>query len=237
MCNKYIFVFKILGDIELHIPDGWISLEILGITWFFSIIAMVVSLYKLKDADEVLITRIGIVSAIIIGAQMLNFPLFVGPVTGHLLGGALATILVGPWGAIIAIASVLIVQALVFADGGILALGPNIFNMAIIGVIVTVLVNEIITKYRDDETRIYWTTAIASFLSVPIAATFAVIELFLSGNFGTLDEFITTSFLFAISLHILIGLGEAIISVFIVSYLWKVEFPFESLEKVEAFSR
>jgi cobalt/nickel transport system permease protein len=157
---------------------------------------------------------IGVTAAFIFAAQMINFPV-AGGTSGHLLGGALAAILLGPWAGMLVLTSVLTVQALLFQDGGLLALGANILNMAVIGVLVGWAVyrglGRVLRKGRSE-------TAISSFAaawtSVVVAALVAAVELAISGVFRA-DVALTAMG----SVHALIGLGEGLITAAVLSFL------------------
>jgi cobalt/nickel transport system permease protein len=117
----------------VHIPDGFINLPTSA---GFGAAAAGGIWYSLRRAATVLDDRriplAGLAAAFVFAAQMVNFPVAAGT-SGHLLGGVLAAVLLGPWLGSIVVTVVLVVQALVFADGGLSALGLNVFNMAIIG--------------------------------------------------------------------------------------------------------
>jgi cobalamin biosynthesis protein CbiM len=117
---------------QLHIPDGFINAPVsvlfLAISAFFVFLALRGAKNQL---DEKVAPLAGLAAVFIFAMQMINFPVAAGT-SGHLIGGALAAILIGPWAGVLAVTVVLIVQALVFADGGLTAIGLNIFIMAVI---------------------------------------------------------------------------------------------------------
>src|SRR5262245_14058639 len=121
------------GELVVHIPDGFLSPEVAGATAVVTVAAVG---YGLKTAsgtlDERRVPLLGVTGAFVFAAQMLNFPV-AGGTSGHFLGAALAAILLGPWLACLTMAVVISLQAFVFADGGITALGANILNMGVIG--------------------------------------------------------------------------------------------------------
>ncbi|MFM7860160.1 MAG: energy-coupling factor ABC transporter permease, partial [Candidatus Nanopelagicaceae bacterium] len=146
--------------------------------------------------------------------QMINFPVAAGT-SGHLLGGALAAVLVGPFAASLAITVVLLIQGFLFADGGLSALGLNIFNISLLGVWfgygVFLLVRKILPKKKSS---IAIASAIAGFLSVPVAALGFVLQYAI----GATATFSTQTVLAAmVGTHLLIGIGEAIITFLTVS--------------------
>ncbi len=120
----------------MHIPDGFLSPEVAGATAVVSTAAVGYGLKKANATiDERRVPLLGVTGAFIFAAQMLNFPV-AGGTSGHFLGAALAVILLGPWLACLTMAVVLGLQAFVFADGGITALGANVLNMGVIGALV-----------------------------------------------------------------------------------------------------
>src|ERR687890_301154 len=121
-------------DVEaMHIANGIVNGQVSGVFAVVSLVALGFCVLRSRaDLDDRLAPMAGLVAAFIFAVQMLNFPVLPG-VSGHLLGGALAALLVGPWVGALCVSVVLIVQALVFADGGVTALGPNVFNMALVG--------------------------------------------------------------------------------------------------------
>ena len=123
----------------MHIPDGFLSVPVAVVMWLISIVVIAVALKRVsRDLDERQVPLMGVLAACIFAGQMLNFAV-AGGTSGHLLGAALAAILLGPWAAVLVLTTVVGVQALIFQDGGLLALGANIFNMAIVGCIRGVL--------------------------------------------------------------------------------------------------
>src|SRR5512136_2100149 len=121
----------------MHIPDGFLSTLVSVIFWCLSVVALAYALRRVgKDLGERQVPLMGVLAAAIFAGQMLNFSV-AGGTSGHLLGAALATILLGPWAAVIVMTTVVSIQALIFQDGGLLALGANLFNMAVIGTAVS----------------------------------------------------------------------------------------------------
>ena len=117
----------------LHAPDGFLSVGVALLMWLLTIIVLAVSVARAEASlDERAVPLMGVTAAFIFAAQMVNFPV-AGGTSGHLLGGVLAAILLGPWVGTLVMASVVAVQALVFQDGGLVVLGANIFNMGIDG--------------------------------------------------------------------------------------------------------
>ncbi|MDZ4689442.1 MAG: energy-coupling factor ABC transporter permease [Planctomycetaceae bacterium] len=118
----------------MHIRDGILSPEVCLAAGVLATAAVGYSLRRMRLAlDDRAVPLTGMMAAVVFAGQMVNFPLFGLPVSGHLLGGVLAAAVVGPWAGCVALSVVLIVQAVLFADGGLLSLGPNILNMAVVG--------------------------------------------------------------------------------------------------------
>src|SRR3954451_22973947 len=120
----------------MHVPDGFLDAPTSIGTGVVAAVAVGVALRGARrELDDRTAPLVGLVAAFVFATQMLNFPVGAGT-SGHLLGGALAAVLVGPWTAVLCISTVLLVQSLLFADGGITALGTNITLMGLVGVLV-----------------------------------------------------------------------------------------------------
>jgi len=117
----------------VHVPDGFLSTEVALACAVPAVVAVGVGLRRAEvDLDERRVPLLGVTAAFVFAAQMLNFPI-AGGTSGHFMGAALAAVLLGPWLACLVLAVVLGVQAFLFADGGITALGANVLNMGVIG--------------------------------------------------------------------------------------------------------
>ncbi len=127
LLNIQIALFSTEVEV-LHIPDGLLSMPVIVVTYAIMIAVVVYSAKKLKNLPENKIPLLGLFAAGIFAAQMVNFPI-IGGVSGHLLGATLVAILLGPYAAVLVMTAVLIIQTLLFGDGGITALGANILNM------------------------------------------------------------------------------------------------------------
>jgi cobalt/nickel transport system permease protein len=168
-----------------------------------------------KDLGERQVPLMGVLAAAIFAGQMLNFSV-TGGTSGHLLGAALATILLGPWAAVIVMTSVVSLQALIFQDGGLLALGANIFNMAIVGVTVSYFVYTSLQKLvRGKSWGIFAGGAVAAWFSIVIASLACALELALS---GTSPANISVPAMGGI--HMLIGIGEGLITMGALAFLY-----------------
>lgn len=187
----------------LHIPDGFLSAPVAILAWIVTIAFMVVAVRRAsREFDERLAPLMGVLAAFIFAAQAFNFPV-AGGTSGHFLGGALAAILLGPWPALLVMAAVIGLQALVFQDGGLLAMGANIFVMGIVTVWTGYFVHQALLRVNR---------AVAGFaagwLSVVLAAVVTAFLLALSGT-ASLGVVLTAM----AGVHMLIGIGEGLITV------------------------
>ncbi|MFE4965587.1 energy-coupling factor ABC transporter permease [Streptomyces sp. NPDC056660] len=194
----------------MHVPDGFIDAPTSAVTAVVAAGALAVSLRGARrELDERTAPLAGLVAAFIFAVQMLNFPVAAGT-SGHLLGGALAAILVGPYTGVLCVSVVLLMQGILFADGGLTALGVNITDMAIVTTVVAYAVFRGLLKVLP-RTRRSVTAAsfVAALLSVP-AASVAFTLLYAIG--GTTDVSIGKVATAMIGVHVLIGIGEAAIT-------------------------
>jgi cobalt/nickel transport system permease protein len=196
--------------IGMHIPDGFIDalssfaaglIAIAGVAW---------CVRKTSETlDDREIPVVGLAAAFIFAAQMLNFPVASGT-SGHLLGGVLAAVLVGPWAGALAVTVVLVVQALLFADGGLSALGLNVINMALAG---SFLGYGVFLVFRRVFAGRSWSVTvaagIAAFLVPIIASMVFTVEYAIGGNDAVAIETVAWAM---IGVHALIGIGEGIIT-------------------------
>ncbi len=190
----------------LHIPDGFLSLTVLLICWVIAIVMLAVAISRTnKSLGEKQVPLMGIMAAFIFAAQMLNFPV-AGGTSGHLLGGALAAIVLGPWAAMLAMTAVIAVQGLLFQDGGLLVMGANILNMGLITVVVGYgLYRGAINRSRKTRLAV---AGVAAWLSVMAGALLTSLQLWLSGT-ARLQVVVPAM----LGVHALIGIGEALITV------------------------
>lgn len=199
----------------MHIPDGFLSLTVALIFWALAVIAVAYALNRVRtELDERQVPLMGVLAAVIFAGQMLNFSV-AGGTSGHLLGAALAAILLGPWAAVLVLTCVVSVQALIFQDGGLLALGANIFNMGVVGVFVAWGVYRLVRRLTPDAR---WSQLLAGFLaawsSIETASLAAALQLALS---GTSPANIAVPAMGGI--HALIGLGEGLITLGALGFL------------------
>jgi len=199
----------------MHIPDGFLSTAVSIVLWVLTAIAVGYALRRVgKDLGERQIPLMGVLAAAIFAGQMLNFTV-AGGTSGHLMGAAIATILLGPWAAVIVLTTVVGVQALIFQDGGLLALGANIFNMGIVGVAVSYFVYRTFQKLSGGKPwGVYVAGFSAAWLSIVIASLGVGLQLAVS---GTSPANIAVPAMGGI--HMLIGVGEGLITVGALAFL------------------
>ena len=195
-------------EAALHIPDGFVSAPVAAGGWVVAAGLIVLAARRAdRNLDERAIPLMGVAAAFIFAAQMVNFPV-AGGTSGHLLGGALAAILLGPWVAIIVMTAVVALQALLFQDGGLAALGVNVLNMGVL----TVLVSWALYRGLAPLARLHAALpAVAAFaaawLSVEAAAVATALQLAASGT-SPLEVALPAM----VGVHALIGIGEALIT-------------------------
>lgn len=199
----------------MHIPDGFIDIPTSAAFAAASAVAVAGAVKGArKQLSEQIAPLAGLTAVFIFAVQMLNFPVAAGT-SGHLIGATLAMVLVGPYAATLALVVVLIIQAFLFADGGLTALGLSIFNMAIISVWVSFIIFMTLKKFLPKtKSWLVVATFISSLFSVPAAAIGFVIQYAIGAN-ATFS--VGTVFNAMVGTHILIGIGEAIITALTVS--------------------
>jgi cobalt/nickel transport system permease protein len=197
------------APLELHTPDGFLSPWVSAVMWVVVIVVLGIAVRRTSgNLDERAIPLMGVTAAFIFAAQMVNFPVFPGT-SGHLLGGTLAAILLGPWAGSLVMASVITVQALLFQDGGLVVLGANIFNMGLVGTMGGYAAYRALTGLLGDRGRgRYVAAGIAAWLSVVGGALAISIELAVSGATE-----LSVALPVIVGVHTLIGLGEAAITI------------------------
>lgn len=194
----------------MHVPDGFLDLPTSIGTAVVTAGAVGVALSRLRrDLDDRWPVRAGLTAAFVFAAQLVNFPVGAGT-SGHLVGAALATALVGPAAALLVMTSVLVLQALVFADGGLTALGTNVVLLGVVGVLVSHAVSAAVAaRLRDRQRAAIWGAAAAAFVSVP-AAALVFCGLYAVGGAIPVPAGQLTATM--VGVHLVIGLGEAVIT-------------------------
>ena len=203
------------GALPLHAPDGFFSLPVSAAGYALAAAAVGFAIYRAnRSLNERIVPMMGVMAAFIFAAQMLNFPV-AGGTSGHLIGGALAAIILGPWAAILVMTAVVGLQALLFQDGGLLVMGVNLLNMSIVSVLAgygTYWVSQRLggggyTSLMAGGFAAAWVSVVAS------SATTAV-ALSLSGTSP-----LAVALPAILGFHMLIGIGEGLITVFALSFI------------------
>jgi cobalt/nickel transport system permease protein len=198
----------------MHIPDGFVNVGTAAVTYLGSAGALGYAVKRTnKELHERQVPLMGVMAAFVFAAQMINFTV-AGGTSGHLLGGALVAILLGPAAGSLVITAVLVVQALLFQDGGILALGANVFNMAVIGVWCGYGIYLLVRKLWPTPAGFWAAGFIAGLFSVVIASLAASVELAISG-LAPLGAVMAAMG----SVHVLIGIGEGLITTAVLAFL------------------
>jgi len=201
---------------KMHIPDGFLDLK----TWVGTTAVSIGALtYGVRATRERLQEReipfMAVMAAFIFAAQMINFPI-VGATSGHLIGGVLAAILLGPWTASIVMTTILVIQALLFGDGGITVLGANVLNMALVSPFLGYYLYRWLSGRAGSGFR-PGAVFVAAWISVLGAAALMAVQLGLSGTIN-----LTTVLSGMLFWHFFIGIGEGLITMVVVSYLYRV---------------
>lgn len=204
------------SPVPMHIPDGFLSVLVSIFFWLLSIIVIGTAIRKTnQELNDQQVPLMGILAAAIFAGQMLNFTV-VGGTSGHLLGAALAAILLGPWSAVLVMTTVVAVQALIFQDGGLIALGTNIFNMAVIGVFVSHTVYQLLLRvFRQKKSGMLIAGFAAAWSSIFVASLAAGLQLALSGTSPANVAIPAMG-----GIHALIGIGEGLITTGALAFLF-----------------
>ena len=190
----------------MHIPDNFLSIAVSLICWAITAVTLGIAISRTnKSLGEKQVPLMGVMAAFIFAAQMINFPVL-GGTSGHLLGGVLAAITLGPWAGMLVMTAVIAVQGLLFQDGGLIVMGANILNMGILTCAVGYgLYRSVLGSNRTVKLVVI---GVAAWLSVMTGALSTALQIWLSGNAEV--QIIVPAMLFV---HAFIGLGEALITV------------------------
>ncbi|MXZ46516.1 MAG: energy-coupling factor ABC transporter permease [Chloroflexi bacterium] len=192
----------------LHIPDGFVSAPVAAGGWVLAAAVIALAARRAdRNLDERAAPLMGVMAAFIFAGQMVNFPV-AGGTSGHLVGGALAAILLGPWAAIIVMTAVVALQALLFQDGGLAALGVNTLNMAVLSVLVGWGVYRVLQPLGGLHPALAAAAAFAAaWLSVEVAAIATTLQLAASATSP-----LAVALPAMVGVHALIGIGEGLIT-------------------------
>ncbi|KAB8317314.1 cobalt transporter CbiM [Tolypothrix campylonemoides VB511288] len=205
-------------QLALHIPDGFLNLPIILVTWVIAIGLIALALSRSQaEYQEKAVPLMGVCAAFIFAAQMINFPI-PGGTSGHLLGGTLAGALLGPWAGSLVMVAVFIVQAVLFQDGGLTVLGANIFNMGLIGTFAGYYLYKAIRFAigRNKLSGMVIGAAVAAWTSVMVGSLLCAIQLAISGTVP-----LTVGLAAMATWHVIIGIGEAVITVIALTFIWR----------------
>ncbi len=198
-----------LSPNQMHIPDGFLSTPVAIVGWVLALIFIAIAIRQTRDQlGERQVPLMGILAAFIFAAQAINFPIAAGT-SGHLLGGALAAIVLGPWAATLIMTAVIATQGLLFQDGGLLVMGWNIINMGVLTAFVGVATYSLIRRLTGDGMRSRLAAAFTgAWLSVEVASLATALQLAVSGTSP-----IQLGLPAMAGVHALIGIGEGVITV------------------------
>jgi len=201
----------------MHIPDGFLSIIICVTMYVISMGFLIWSWKKTKNVYSSSVTpMLAVSSAFVFAAQMINFPIMLGT-SGHLVGGTFLAVILGPYAAMFSMTIVLMMQALIFADGGLSTFGANVFNMAVIGGLSYFIV-KLLTRKSNSNGRFFLSVFAASWISMLLGALACGLQLGFSPLFSEAGGVLATvpSILLW---HIVIGLGEAVITATLLTQL------------------
>jgi cobalt/nickel transport system permease protein len=198
----------------LHIPDGFLEARVWVPAWVVAAGAVAVCSKKTTDTlGQRTVPVMGVTAAFIFAAQMLNFPV-AGGTSGHLLGGAIAVSLLGPFAGFLVMTVVLLVQCFIFQDGGITTLGANVVNMALVGTVAVYPIIRLANLVNRGRAGYMVGAIVAAWVSVVLASLMCALELALS---GTSPARVVIPAM--VGIHAVIGVGEAVVTGFLVAFL------------------
>jgi cobalt/nickel transport system permease protein len=212
----YVLVTGWVGTTALHIPDGFLSTPVAITGWVLMLGTIVYALRQTRgQLGDKQIPLMGVLAAFIFAAQAINFPV-AGGTSGHLLGGALAAIILGPWAAVLIMTSVIALQAILFQDGGLLALGFNVINMGVLTAFTGYFVNQLMRRILGEGRHsLLAAGAVGAWLSVLVGAMATAIQLAISGTTP-----LAVVLPAMVGVHVLIGVGEGLITVGALSFVY-----------------
>ena len=202
------------SPVQLHIPDGFLSFAISIFCWVVTVAILRMAISRTnKSLGEKQVPLMGIMAAFIFAAQMINFPV-AGGTSGHLLGGALAAIVLGPWAAMLVMTAVIAVQGLLFQDGGLLVMGANILNMGLLTAAIGYGLYR--ATFGSSRSVKLVVAGVAAWLSVMAGALATALQLWLSGTSN-----LQTVVIAMLGVHSLIAVGEALITVAALTFIFQ----------------
>ncbi len=202
----------------MHIPDGFLDAKSIALSIAVSAPVVSMAVAKTRKAfDDRQIPKMSVMAAFIFAAQMVNFPV-IGGTSGHLLGATLAAIMLGPWSAVLVMTTVLIIQCLFFLDGGLTALGANVFLMGIVAPWAGWWVYNLLAGQSTGKIRVWGSTLVASWCSTLTAAVACTLLIAFSG-YIPLKVILPAM----VGWHALIAVGEGLITSVVITYLSQVK--------------
>ena len=217
--HPFLGMIGVLGDprpaTSLHAPDGLLSVPVSLAMWAVTAAVLTVAVRQTnRTLDDRAIPLMGVMAAFIFAAQLFNFQVF-GGTSGHLLGGVLAAVLLGPWAGTLVMACVVAVQALLFQDGGLVVLGANVFNMGVVGTLGGYgLYRALATMLGGESRRRIPAASIAAWTAVVLGALSMTLQLAAS---GTTELAIALPVM--VGVHVFIGVGEALITAAAIGFI------------------
>jgi cobalt/nickel transport system permease protein len=200
----------------MHLPDGFIDTKTAASAAALSVLGVGWALRRVKSQlPPSKVPLLGLSAAFLFTAQMLNFPV-IGGTSGHLVGGALVAALLGPSAAVVVVTTVVVVQCFLFADGGVVALGANVFNMALVDSVSGYLIYRLLCGWFSGTRGRVTAIAFAGWCSTVLASLTCAGQLAWSGTVGWGAGFRAMA-----GVHMLIGLGEALISALVLAAIIK----------------
>jgi cobalt/nickel transport system permease protein len=201
----------------MHIPDGFLSAPVWVAAGALSAAAVAASSARLgRTMQEKQVPLMGVTAAFIFAAQMVNFPIASGT-SGHLVGGVLAALLLGPWAGTLVMTAVLVVQALLFQDGGITALGANVLNMGVLPCLLGFVAYRLLRRLFSGTRGALASAFLTAWLMVVLSALLASVQIALS---GTIPLRLVLPAM--VGVHALIGIGEGLITAAALAFLLRV---------------
>ena len=201
----------------MHIPDGFLSAPVWAACGAVSAAAVALAASRVgRDLEEKQVPLMGVVGAFLFAAQMVNFPIASGT-SGHLGGGVLAALLLGPWAGTLVMTAVLVVQALLFQDGGITALGANVLNMGVFACLPGFVLYRLLRRLLPGTRGALAGAFLTSWLVVVLSASLAAVQIALSGTVP-----LRVALPAMAGIHALIGVGEGLITAAALAFLLRV---------------
>ncbi|HHT9124926.1 MAG TPA: energy-coupling factor ABC transporter permease [Candidatus Brocadiia bacterium] len=211
----------------MHLPDGFLAAKIwipmMGISAGTITAVVMIANRRLTEKH---IPVLGVLSAFVFAAQMLNFPV-AGGTSGHFMGAALLAILVGPWAAVLIMTTILSVQCFVFQDGGLTALGANIFNMGVVAGFIGYYFFYAIRNLIGDKKGFFVGAGIGAWFSIISASACCAFELALSGTVP-----LKVTLIAMVGTHTIIGVVEGLITCAALSFIMKVRPDLLEIQKI-----